>query len=141
LRESGDVLQSRPLLRGLSIMFGSDSAVSGMTIVFRMQKPTSLSCRFLFFHASRKRPGGSVLTNAGYLPGDLHVGLVSLDSKAVVFNPAGYDRLRELADHRQLVTKITIQGLEIVRQRDGCIALAIGDGLATIDVHQVRRLH
>ena len=52
---------------------------------------------------------------------------------------ACYDRLSELADHRQLVTKITIQGAEIVRQRDRRIALAVGDGLATIDVHQVRR--
>ena len=70
---------------------------------------------------------------------DRHVGLVTFDSKAVVLDPLGYDRLCELADHRQLVAKIAIQGLEIVRQRDRRIALAVGDGLATINVHQVRR--
>src|SRR5450755_246858 len=84
--------------------------------------------------------GPRVVANASHLPGNLHVGLVGLDCETVIGNLAGHNGLGKLSHHRELITKVAIEGFEPFRQRDHGVALLIRDHVAVVDVHHVRGL-
>ena len=89
----------------------------------RVQEQTALSLRLFFLHRIRKSSSGSILSNTRHLPRDLHVGQIGVDGKAVVFDLASDSCLCTLADYRQLVTKVSVQSLEVIRQNYRRIAL------------------
>lgn len=65
--------------------------------------------------------------------------LVGLDRKAVIGDFAFYDRVRELSNDGQLVATIAIQGLEVIRQHDGRLAILVRGDVAVVDGHHLRR--
>src|ERR1044071_1317009 len=84
--------------------------------------------------------GVSVLTNTGDLPTDLHMRSRGLDAEAVAFDLLDDDGLGELADDRELVAKVTIERLKVVRQFNRGFSAGIGDRIAVVDVFHVGRL-
>jgi hypothetical protein len=52
---------------------------------------------------------------------------------------AGGGRLCHLVNYSQLVTKITVQGLKVVRQDYRRAAFGVHDNVAIVDVHDLRR--
>src|SRR5579862_8685033 len=108
--------------RGSSRLSRQDASTSGLHPRFWrcpkqlwMEIATLLARRFLLLDRNPIGVGISIMPDSGYLPRDLYIGLVSLDDKSVLLDLPQNDRLGELADHRELVTKISIQGFKIVR--------------------------
>src|SRR6202041_2389562 len=87
----------------------------------QIESSVALRLRYLDWNAMCVRP--SVLPDAGHLPGDFDVGLVRLDAELVVGHLAGDNGLRELANDRELVAKVPVQGLEPIGQHDHRVAL------------------
>src|SRR5579863_563555 len=104
-----------------------------------MEVGTALLPRLQLFDRNAMGIGPSVLPDAGHLPGNLHVGFVRLDAESAVGYLTGHDGLRELADYGELIAEIAVQGFKPIRQRNYGIALRIGDHVAVVDVHHVRR--
>ncbi len=104
-----------------------------------MEIETAFKLRLLLFDGNAMGIGPGVLTDAGHLPGNLHVGFVRLDTESTVSNLTGHDGLRELADDSELIAEIAVQGFKPIRQMNYGIALRIGDHVAVVDVHHVRR--
>ena len=101
----------------------------------RVQKATFLRGRLLALHDKRISLCESVLPYASHLPRDFDVRLISFDRKAIVGYLGCYYCLRKLPDHGQMVTEIGIQGLEIIRQDDRCVAIVIRGHIAAVEVH------
>src|ERR1700733_318391 len=104
-----------------------------------MNVVTLVPLRLVHFHLDAMRIGPGVLTDAGDLPGNLHPGFAGLDGKAAVRHFYCDDSLRELADHRQLITEIGVESLEPRGHGDDGCATAVGDHVAVVDVHHVGR--
>src|SRR5262245_6454357 len=105
-----------------------------------MQKVAALFLRLDLFGWNPVSVCPQVLTNAGNLPGDLHVWRVALDREPISFYFACDDGLREGADDGELITEISVQSFKPIRQRDYGITVFIGDNVTVIDVQHVGRL-
>jgi len=66
-------------------------------------------------------------------------GLAGLDGEAAVGHFRRDDGLRELADHRELITKIRIESLEPRGHADDGRAATVRDHVAIVDVQHVGR--
>ena len=81
----------------------------------------------VFFHLDAVCVSVGVLANARNLPGNLASRLASRDLETVIGNFFGYINIRLWSTHGcELVTKFTIECLEIVRQCDSCRTVAYG---------------
>lgn len=101
----------------------------------RVQEMAALSRGLLLFDRNTMLVGEGVLAHAGHLPGDFDVRLVCPDREAVALDFAGHDRLRELADDRELVAEVPVERFEIIGQGHGGFAIAAGRYGAVVDVH------
>jgi hypothetical protein len=85
------------------------------------------------------RVGECILTNAGHLPGNLHIRFVSPDDELMIRDLACDDRLRELSEHCKLIAEIAIECLEPFGQLDRCLAACVRGDVAVVDIHHVGR--
>src|SRR5262245_8862578 len=105
-----------------------------------MQKVAALFFRLDLFGWNPVSVRPPVLPNAGNLPGDLHVWRVAFDREPISFYFACDDGLREGADDGELISEVSVQSFKPIRQRDYRITVFVGDNVAVVDVHHVRRL-
>lgn len=99
-----------------------------------MQIEASFAFWLQLLHRDAMCIGPDSLSDAGHLPGNLHIWLVRLNVELVVGDFTGNDGLSELADHGQLVAEVTIQSFEPLGQRYDGIPAGVGDDVAVIDV-------
>lgn len=98
--------------------------------------PLVFSGFFLFYSNSvGRRP--SVSSYPCYLPGHFHLRLVGLDREAVVDNFLRDNCLRKLANHGQLISKILIEGLKVMRQCDVRLSIDVSRDIAVVDIQHV----
>src|SRR5580704_5127447 len=112
----------------------------GGTVEFRMEVVASIQVRFDGLDIDAVRIGPGVLANAGHLPGNFDVRFVGVNDESIVGDLTRDDRLRELADHGQLVAEVAIEGLEITGQLNDCLACGVGCDVAVVNVFHVWRL-
>jgi len=105
----------------------------------RMDAVAVVPCGLVHFNLDAMRVGPSVLTNAGDLPGNLHVGLAGLDGETAISHFCRDDGLRELADHGELIPKIGVQRLEPRGHRHHRCAARVRGDVPVVDVHHVGR--
>src|SRR4051812_46868054 len=87
-----------------------------------MKISSTFFCVFILFHSDSISLGICVLTNACHHPRYLHVRLVRLNLKAIVFNLTCDDCLSELLDNSQLITEILVELAKITRHPDDSFA-------------------
>src|SRR3984885_1495883 len=111
------------------------------SVKLRMNVEAAQPCFLLLLDDQRMCLGIGILPYTGDQPGDLHVRHAGFDLEPVICDLAGHDSLCKLANNRQLVAEICFLGLEPVGQRHCRIRLRIGDDVAGVDIHHLRRLH
>jgi hypothetical protein len=90
-----------------------------------MQIVTLLLSGFILFHRYAIPIGVSVVPDAGDLPRHFDVRITRSNHKPVGRDLLGHDGLRELPNHRQLISEIPIERLEVIRQIHRRKAVAI----------------
>ena len=119
-------------IRRLSGFFRVGSEQLGVLVV------TLLLRRLDFLNRDAMGVGPGILPDPRHLPGNFHSRLVGLDHESVGMDLFRHNGLREAAHHSELVTEITVQGLEIIWKLDGGHAIPVGDRVSVVDVHHVR---
>src|ERR1700691_1120375 len=97
--------------------------------------------RLVHFHLNAMRVGPGVLTDAGHLPGDLHVRFVGFDDEAAIGDFRRDDGSRKLADHGELIPEVAVESFKPRGHRDGGCAAAVGERVAIVNVHHVGGFH
>jgi hypothetical protein len=114
--------------RPLHLRFARRAVEFGKDIV------AALAGVFFLFDDHRVGLGIGILTDARDLPGDFDIGRVGSNRELMAADFASGDGLRELPDHREWVAKVSIKvsikGLEPLRQLDNRLALRVGRGIA-----------
>src|SRR5215472_11171605 len=96
--------------------------------------------RLILFHLDAMRVRVSVMANASDLPGNFAARRPTSDLEPITCNfPCDVEVWLWPANRRQLITKISIQRLEVVGHCDPCRAARIERDHAVIDVHHVGR--
>src|SRR5579863_439443 len=93
---------------------------------------------FSLLNYKRVRLGVGILPHTRHLPGHFHVRFVGANAELVVLDLTGHDGLRELPDHCQLVTEVSVEGLKPLWQLHRYMATAIRGDVAGVDVHHLR---
>ena len=93
----------------------ADGLLLRRTEEFRMQVLSPFLRGLFFFHLNAMCIGIGIVADPRNLPGDLHVGTAGPDGESVATDLLCHDGL-ELSDDRKLVTKIAVQGFEVIRQ-------------------------
>jgi putative transposase len=105
----------------------------------RMHVVALIGRRLVHFERNAMGVGPGVLTNARHLPGDLDIGLVGLDRENAVGDFRRDPDLGGLSERGELIAEIAIQRFEPARHGYNSRAARVGDGVAVIDIHHVRR--
>jgi len=77
--------------------------------------------------------GRCIVAHARHLPRNFHMRLFGLDRETIVVDLPQHDGLRELANYGELVTDITIRGVEVSGQVNVGNAMMIGDDISVAD--------
>src|SRR5450432_1909748 len=102
-----------------------------------MEVRTALLLRLELLDWNAVSVGPCVLPDAGDLPGNFHVRLVSLDAEASIRHFSCDNGLRECTDDGELVAEIPVQSLEPVGHGHDGIALRVRSHIAVVDIHHV----
>src|SRR5437016_2560668 len=102
----------------------------GLTEHLRVEIRSALGAYFLLLDDDAMCVGERVVPNASDLPGNFYVGLVCLNDEMPLLDFFPHDGLRELPDDGELVTEIAVQRLEVIRHRDGRVAIRVSCHIA-----------
>src|SRR5579872_2348343 len=107
------------------------------SVQFWVQVEAALPRCFVLLDGNAMSVGPGVLTNSGDLPGNLNIRFISHDSKLVVGDLLGDDRLRELTYYGELIPEVAVEDFKPVRQCDDRYAAPVCHDVSVIDVHHV----